>query len=198
MDGAFNRNKYITTKETVMRLYEFANAQEQLALWKLISDSVWDSISVQAQAQEQKRAKDAKAAKKAPKSSPIKLSAKRVSPPTPPKPRTPPKKIDSKTDSKTDAEAKQKSAQVASQQRQQAQATVKSTQTPITVQQQKQQVLPKAFTDTAQSNAATRPLPSSTAASLAAQNAVRARSIAQTQRSLYPLAHDEVVKRLTS
>ena len=173
-----------------MRLYEFANAQEQLALWKLISDSVWDSISVQAQAQEQKRAKDAKAAKKAPKTSPIKLSAKRVSPSTPPKPRTPPKK--------TDAEAKQKSAQLASQSRQQAQATVKSTQLPSTPQQQKQQVLPKAFTDTAQSNAATRPLPSSTAASLAAQNAVRARSIAQTQRSLYPLAHDEVVKRLTS
>ena len=177
-----------------MRLYEFANAQEQLALWKLISDSVWDGISVQAQAQEQKRAKDAKAAKKAPKSSPIKLSAKRVLPPTPPKPRTLPKK----TVSKTDADAKQKSAQLTSQQRQQAQATVKSTQLPSTPQQQKQQVLPKAFTDTAQSNAATRPLPSSTAASLAAQNAVRARSIAQTQRSLYPLAHDEVVKRLTS
>ena len=177
-----------------MRLYEFANAQEQLALWKLISDSVWDSISVQAQAQEQKRAKDAKTAKKAPKSSPIKPSVKRVSPPTPPKPRTPPKK----TDSKTDAEANQKSAQLTSQPSQQAQARAKSTQTPITSQQQKQQVLPKAFTDTAQSNAATRPLPSSTAASLAAQNAVRARSIAQTQRSLYPLAHDEVVKRLTS
>ena len=88
--------------------------------------------------------------------------------------------------------------QLTSQSQQQAQATVKSTQTPSTPQQQKQQVLPKAFTDTAQSNAATRPLPSSTAASLAAQNAVRARSIAQTQRSLYPLAHDEVVKRLTS
>ena len=172
-----------------MRLYEFANAQEQLALWKLISDSVWNSISVQAQAQEQKRAKDAKTAKKAPKSSPIKSSVKRVSPPTPPKPRAPPKK--------TDAEANQKSAQLTSQPSQQAQATVKSTQTPITSQQQKQQVLPKAFTDTAQSNAATRPLPSNTAASLAAQNAVRARSIAQTQRSLYPLAHDEVVKRLT-
>ena len=102
-----------------------------------------------------------------------------------------------KTDIKTDADAKQKSAQLASQSRQQAQATGKSTQTPITPQQQKQQVLPKAFTDTAQSNAATRPLPSSTAASLAAQNAVSARSIAQTQRSLNPLAYDEVVKRLT-
>ena len=151
-------------------------------------------FSVGVNTQEQKRAKDAKAAKKAPKSSPIKSSVMRVSPPTPPKPRTPPKK----TDSKTDAEANQKPSQLTSQPSQQAQTTVKSTQTPITPQQQKQQVLPKAFTDTAQSNAATRPLPSSTAASLAAQNAVRARSIAQTQRSLYPLAHDEVVKRLTS
>ena len=71
-----------------MRLYEFANAEEQLALWKLISDSVWDSISVQAQAQEQKRAKDAKVAKKAPKSLPSKSSVKRASPPTPPKPIT--------------------------------------------------------------------------------------------------------------
>ena len=121
-----------------MRLYEFANAQEQLALWKLISDSVWNSISVQAQAQEQKRAKDAKAAKKAPKTSPSKSSAKRVSPPTPPKPRNPPKK----TDSNSDAEAKQKSAQLASQSRQQAQATVKSTETPSTSQQQKQQTCP--------------------------------------------------------
>ena len=100
-----------------MRLYEFANAQEQLALWKLISDSVWNSISVQAQAQEQKRAKDAKAAKKAPKSSPSKLSAKRVSPPAPPKPRTLPKK----PDATKDADPKQKSAQLTSQSRHHAQ-----------------------------------------------------------------------------
>ena len=55
-----------------MRLQEFADADEQIKLWKLISDSVWNSISAQAQAQEQKRATDAKAAKKAPKSSPRK------------------------------------------------------------------------------------------------------------------------------
>jgi len=71
-----------------MRLYEFANDQEQFALWTLISDSVWDSISVQDKAQEQKRAKDAKTYKKAPKSSPSKSSVKRVLPPAPPKPRT--------------------------------------------------------------------------------------------------------------
>ena len=173
-----------------MRLFEFVDAEAQVALWKLISDSVWTAIDAERQKQAQAAAQ--KTVKK-PKSSPRKSSAKRASPPSPPKPITLPKK----TDSKTDAEAKQKSAQLTSQQRQQAQATVKSTQLPSTPQQQKQQVLPKAFTDTAQSNAATRPLPSSTAASLAAQNAVRARSIAQTQQSLYPLAHDEVVKRFT-
>ena len=177
-----------------MRLFEFVDAEAQMALWKLISDSVWTAIDAERQKQAQAAAHKPV---KQPKSSPSKSSAKRASPPTPPKPRTLPKKTDSKTDARKDAEAKQKSAQLA-QQRQQAQAAVKSTDTPITTQQQKQQVLPKAFTDTAQSNAATRPLPSSTAASLAAQNAVRARSIAQTQRSLYPLAHDEVVKRLTS
>ena len=163
-----------------MRLYEFANAQEQLALWKLISDSVWDSISVQAQAQEQKRAKDAKTAKKAPKSSPIKLSAKRVSPPTPPKPRTPPKK----TDSKKDAEAKQKSAS----------------------QTQKPQVLPKVFTSTARSNPAQPQSPVTSASSLATQNSLKTRSdrlrapdtVAGVQRQLDPLASSEVVKRLTS
>ena len=168
-----------------MRLYEFANAQEQLALWKLISDSVWDSISVQAQAQEQKRAKDAKAAKKAPKSSPIKSSAKRVSPPTPPKPRTPPKKTDSNTDARTDAEAKQKSVS----------------------QQQKPQVLPNVFTSTARSNPAQPQSPVTSASSLSAQNAAKTRSerlahdpnsVANIQRQLDPLASSDVVKRLTS
>jgi hypothetical protein len=165
-----------------MRLQEFADAEEQIQLWKLISDSVWDSISVQAQAQaqEQKRAKDAKTAKKAPKSSPSKLSAKRVSPPTPPKPRIPPKK----TDSKTDAEAKQKSAS----------------------QTQKPQVLPKVFTSTARSNPVQPQTPVTSAASLSDQNSLKIRSdrlrapdsVASVQRQIDPLAHDEVVKRLTS
>ena len=39
-----------------MRLQEFADAEEQIKLWKLISDSVWHSIKQQATEQEQKRA----------------------------------------------------------------------------------------------------------------------------------------------
>jgi hypothetical protein len=167
-----------------MRLYEFANAQEQLALWKLISDSVWNSISAQAQAQEQKRATDAKAAKKAPKSSPRKSSAKRASPPTLPKPRTLPKKTDSKTDARKDAEAKQKPA-------------------PLT---QKPQVLPNVFTSTARSNPAQPQTPVTSASSLATQNSLKTRpdrlrapdTVAGVQRQLDPLASSDVVKRLTS
>ena len=34
-----------------MRLIEFASAADQLALWKLISDTVWRSINTQAQQQ---------------------------------------------------------------------------------------------------------------------------------------------------
>ncbi len=169
-----------------MRLYEFANAQEQLALWKLISDSVWDSISVQAQAQEQKRATDAKAAKKTPKSSPSKSSAKRTSPPALPKPRTPPKPrtLPKKTDATKDADAKQKSAS----------------------QTQKPQVLPKVFTSTARSNPAQPQTPVTSASSVSAQNSLKTRSdrlrapatVAGVQRQLDPLASSEVVKRLTS
>jgi hypothetical protein len=155
-----------------MRLYEFANAQEQLALWKLISDSVWNGISAQAQAQEQKRATDAKAAKKTPKSSPRKLSAKRASPPTPPKPRTPPKNTDSKIDATKDAEAKQKSA----------------------AQTQKPQVLPNVFTSTARSNPAQPQTPVTSASSVSAQNSLKTRSdrlrapdsVAGVQRQIGP------------
>ena len=43
-----------------MRLVEFASAEEQLALWKLVSDSVWTAISVQAK-QQAKAAKQRKA-----------------------------------------------------------------------------------------------------------------------------------------
>lgn len=38
-----------------MRLFEFADAKASLELWKLVNDSVWKAISVQAQAQEQER-----------------------------------------------------------------------------------------------------------------------------------------------
>ena len=39
-----------------MRLFEFASAEEQLALWKLISNSVWTAIEQQVQQQQQERA----------------------------------------------------------------------------------------------------------------------------------------------
>ena len=39
-----------------MKLREFADPEQQIKLWKLISDSVWHSIKLQAIEQEQKRA----------------------------------------------------------------------------------------------------------------------------------------------
>ena len=44
-----------------MRLDEFANAEDQLALWKLINDNVWQAIETQRQ--QQAREAQAKAAK---------------------------------------------------------------------------------------------------------------------------------------
>ena len=35
-----------------MRLFEFVDAKASLELWKIVSDSVWKAISVQAQEQE--------------------------------------------------------------------------------------------------------------------------------------------------
>ena len=39
-----------------MRLLEFASAEDTLALWRLVSDSVWASISQQAEQERQERA----------------------------------------------------------------------------------------------------------------------------------------------
>ena len=44
-----------------MRLDEFANAEDQMALWKLINDNVWQAIETQRQ--QQAREAQAKAAK---------------------------------------------------------------------------------------------------------------------------------------
>ena len=44
-----------------MRLFEFANAEDQMALWKLINDNVWQAIETQRQ--QQAREAQAKAAK---------------------------------------------------------------------------------------------------------------------------------------
>ena len=52
-----------------MRLFEFADAESQMELWKLITDSVWQAIAKQAQEQKQLDAKSSNSASAAPKSS---------------------------------------------------------------------------------------------------------------------------------
>ena len=50
-----------------MRLFEFADAESQMELWKLITDSVWQAIYKQAQEQKQLDAEKAKSVTAAPK-----------------------------------------------------------------------------------------------------------------------------------
>ena len=50
-----------------MRLFEFADAESQMELWKLITDSVWKAIAKQAQEQKQLDAQRAKSTTAAPK-----------------------------------------------------------------------------------------------------------------------------------
>jgi len=52
-----------------MRLFEFADAESQMELWKLITDSVWQAIYKQAQEQKQLDAQKAKSMSAAPKKS---------------------------------------------------------------------------------------------------------------------------------
>jgi hypothetical protein len=70
-----------------MRLQEFANTEEQINLWKIISDSVWKSISLQAQEQERLEQEQALQQKKKPKADPkAKLPPKpTIASPTPSK-----------------------------------------------------------------------------------------------------------------
>ena len=51
-----------------MRLFEFADAESKMELWKLITDSVWQAIYKQAQEQRQLDAQKAKSPSAAPKS----------------------------------------------------------------------------------------------------------------------------------
>ena len=51
-----------------MRLFEFADAESQMELWKLITDSVWQAIYKQSQEQKQLDAQKAKTTSAAPKS----------------------------------------------------------------------------------------------------------------------------------
>ena len=52
-----------------MRLFEFADAESQMDLWKLITDSVWQAIYKQAQEQKQLDTQKAKSMSAAPKQS---------------------------------------------------------------------------------------------------------------------------------
>ena len=68
-----------------MRIFEIASAEEQLALWKLISDNVWSTISQQARTEAQQRV--AAAAKSRLKPKKAKRPKKPARVPVPPKPK---------------------------------------------------------------------------------------------------------------
>jgi len=164
-----------------MRLQEFADAEEQIKLWKLISDSVWNGIKLQAIEQEQKR-NDLE--KKQKKSAPKPKAVKKTKTVATPKPSKQPKKRQV-TDKSLTSNNQQKSAP----------------------QTQKQQVLPKVFTSTSKSNLARPQTQVTSATSQTPQIAVKTRServahdpnsVANIQRQLDPLASSDVVKRLTS
>ena len=164
-----------------MRLQEFADAEEQIKLWKLISDSVWHSIKLQAIEQEQKRNDlEKKQKKSAPRPKTVK-KPKGVALPKPPK--------QSKKQQVTD-----KSAQPPTQQKSRSQT-------------QKPQVLPKVFSNTQKSNLAQPQSPVTSNSIKSPQSAAMTRServahdpnsVANIQRQLDPLASNDVVKRLTN
>ena len=49
-----------------MRLIEFASAEEQMGLWKLVSDNMWQAISTQAEQEKLEKAKKAAESKSKP------------------------------------------------------------------------------------------------------------------------------------
>ena len=164
-----------------MRLKEFADAEEQIKLWKLISDSVWHSIKLQAIEQEQKR-NDLE--KKQKKSAPRAKTVKKPKSVAAPKPKKQPKS-QPKSDKSAIAKKQQKSAS--------------QTQTP--------QVLPKVFSNTSKSNLAQPQTPMTSNSINSPQSAAKTRSerlshdpnsVANIQRQLDPLAFDPTVKKLTN
>ena len=91
-DAVVLLNKYRERRAT-MRFNEIASADDQLALWRLISDNVWSAVL--AQAKEQARLKAQAAATPKPK----RIQPKKIVPkkppapkPKPPAPRPPPPK----------------------------------------------------------------------------------------------------------
>ena len=162
-----------------MRIFEFSDANGQLALWKLISDSVWAAIASQADSQRTAKHRQSVATKKA---SPRKAKKKPQSVAAP-KATKPPKK-QQVTDKSVTSNKQQKSPS----------------------QTQKPQVLPKVFSSTTKSNLAQPQQQASIASSLSPQSAIKTRSehlphdpnsVANIQRQLDPFASSDVVKRLT-
>jgi len=164
-----------------MRLQEFADAEEQIRLWKLISDSVWHSIKLQAIEQEQKR-NDLE--KKQKKSAPRPKSVKKPKTVAAPKPLKLPKKQQVTDKSVTPTKQQKSSSQT-----------------------QKPQVLPKVFSNPQKSNLATPQTPMTSNSIKSPPNAAKTRSerlthdpnsVANIQRQLYPLAFDPTVKKLNN
>ena len=82
-DPVFLLNKY-REKRATMRFNEIASADDQLALWRLISDNVWSAVI--AQAKEQARLKAQIAATPKPK----RIKPKKIVPKKPPAPKPKP------------------------------------------------------------------------------------------------------------
>ena len=163
-----------------MRIFEFSDANEQLALWKLISDSVWVAIASQADSERKTKQRQPMATKKA---SPRKSTKK-------------PKTVAAPKPSKLSKKQQviPKSAQPPKQQ--------KSAQ-----QTQKPQVLPKVFSNTQKSNLAQPQTPVTSNSIKSPQSLAMTRSerlthnpnsVANIQRQLDPLAFDPTVKKLTN
>ena len=78
-----------------MRFFEMASAQEQLALWRLISDNTWAAVEQQASEEAARKAQQKPIAKIGKKSAALKVKPKPVMPLQPPAqkptPTTPPK-----------------------------------------------------------------------------------------------------------
>ena len=162
-----------------MRLQEFADAEEQIKLWKLISDSVWHSIKLQAIEQEQKR-NDLQ--KKQSKSAARPKTVKKPKTVAAPKPSKQPKK-QQVTDKSAIPTKHQKSAS----------------------QTQKPQVLPKVFSNTTRSNLVQPQTPVTSNSIKSPQSAAKTRSerlthdpnsVANIQRQLDPLAFDPTITKL--
>ena len=163
-----------------MRLFEFSDAKEQLALWKLISDSVWAAIASQADSERTAKHRQSVATKKA---SPRKSTKK-------------PRSV-----------AAPKPSKLAKKQQVTDKSAVPTKQQKSASQTQKQQVLPKVFTNTTRSTLAQPQTPTTSNSIHSPQSLAKTRSerlshdpnsVANIQRQLYPLAFDPTIKKLTN